>query len=433
MAIRMNLLIDVPDKSRKFHSRPTPLTGGLGIILGILAGVLSFLLLGNYSLTNKQNDLAYQTSIEVISDEDKKEVFDINLKLDSKNNSYSNLKIDGEEVNLPNFDVSNLDNGIFEVKFGENQSLRFIINDEKILSIDTGESFEFQDQSKSDHLKIDIFLQGLALACIALLLLSMFDDLSKKGINPVFRLLMQFIITLMLIIYSDAAIKDLGFSFLGWDGSLDLLAIPFTAFAVIGITNAFNMVDGINGLCSSLAASCIGALFFISFPLSIGYLFIIILASIIGFLLYNLGVFGRQRGVFLGDNGSIFLGFLAAWFCVYFASPSINILKPVTALWLVAIPLIDCVSIILYRISIGSRPFEADRNHLHHLIYDKLIFVSNKSKRESFTLLIIFFLSIMFASIGIFLESFVSSNTSLLAIIATGLIFHIFGRRLINS
>jgi len=433
VAIQFNLLIDIPNKSRKFHSRPTPLTGGVGIISGIFIGCLSFLLIGNYIFFSSQNELAYQTSIQITEKNDP-EVFEINLNLNSTDNTIEDVLINGQKIPLSNFDLKDQGNGIFEVRFGENELQRFAIKDQKIISLDTGEIFNYQDKSKLDLLTIDIFLQGLTLACLALLAMTIFDDFFQYGLNPLLRMFIQVLISLALIFFSDTSLNELGFSILNWEVNLGILSVPFTVFAVIGITNAFNMIDGINGLCSSLVMSCMAMLLFISFPLSFGYIFIIVISSLIGFLMYNLGLFGRQRRVFLGDNGSVFLGFLSAWFCIYFSSPSIGIMEPVTALWLVSIPLIDCVSIIIYRLSIGRRPFQADRNHLHHLIYDKLNMIPVKSHRESLTLITIFCLSIIFGVIGITLEKYsVSMNTSLILIITLGLIYHTSIRKLLRN
>ena len=83
---------------------------------------------------------------------------------------------------------------------------------------------------------------------------------------------------------------------------------PF--FAVVGIINAFNMIVGINGLCAGFALIALGALQVASGFDVANYSLVIAMGSIIGFLFYNLGFLGTKRRVFLGDNGSTFLGFL---------------------------------------------------------------------------------------------------------------------------
>ena len=92
--------------------------------------------------------------------------------------------------------------------------------------------------------------------------------------------------------------------------------------------------------------------------------------AIMGFLMYNLGVLGNQRTVFLGDNGSNALGFMCAWILVYFSSVENSNFAPVTALWFVAIPFFDAVSVMSSRAIKGIMPLRPGRDHLHHKLLD---------------------------------------------------------------
>jgi UDP-GlcNAc:undecaprenyl-phosphate GlcNAc-1-phosphate transferase len=88
----------------------------------------------------------------------------------------------------------------------------------------------------------------------------------------------------------------------------------------------------------------------------------------VGFLYYNLRYPGNRRArVFLGDNGSMLLGFLFAWLFIALSQGEPAAMTPVTALWLFALPLMDTVGVMLRRIWLGKSPFRADRHHLHHL------------------------------------------------------------------
>ena len=123
------------------------------------------------------------------------------------------------------------------------------------------------------------------------------------------------------------------------------------------------------------------------------------IGAILGFLAYNLGYLGKKRGVFLGDSGSNILGFAVAFICIEY-SQNINhasYINPVTAVWLVAIPLIDCIAVMVSRSLKGIMPFRPGRDHLHHRLLDLGI----KPKR----ILLIFILSSMIlAFIGFALE-----------------------------
>ena len=76
---------------------------------------------------------------------------------------------------------------------------------------------------------------------------------------------------------------------------------------------------------------------------------VLIIGSMIGFIIFNLGVFGKQRGVFLGDSGSNLVGFWVAWVAIYASQSQIYSIEPITILWFVAIPLLDCIGLIFSR------------------------------------------------------------------------------------
>jgi UDP-GlcNAc:undecaprenyl-phosphate GlcNAc-1-phosphate transferase len=153
-------------------------------------------------------------------------------------------------------------------------------------------------------------------------------------------------------------------------GAIDLgiFGIPFTVFCCAGIMNAFNMIDGLDGLCSAIS---LNALLFIFFG-NISIELIILIGSISGFIFYNIGFFGKKRRIFLGDSGSNFLGLTVAFSCIYFAD-NISIIttgniSAVTMLWFVALPLWDCIRVIIFRIINKKPPFEPARDHIHHML-----------------------------------------------------------------
>ena len=199
--------------------------------------------------------------------------------------------------------------------------------------------------STSDNSKdliISNFSLGLVLFTILLQFLMAFDDL--RGLKAVTRLFIQACCTGGLIFFSGVYIQSLGNLIGLGEIYLGFWGIPFTIFCVVGMINAFNMIDGINGLCASLCLVCFVAIIYVINANNIPTLFPLILpvGAIVGFLMYNLGILG-DRTVFLGDNGSVALGFLCAWVLVYFSNIENAVISPVTALWLVAIPFVDAV------------------------------------------------------------------------------------------
>jgi UDP-GlcNAc:undecaprenyl-phosphate GlcNAc-1-phosphate transferase len=198
----------------------------------------------------------------------------------------------------------------------------------------------------------------------------MFDDL--RGLKATSRLFIQAGCTGGLIFFSDVYIQSLGNIFGFGEILLGFWGIPFTIFCVVGMINAFNMIDGLNGLCASLCLVCFTATIFMINADTVPSLFPLILplGAITGFLMYNLGILGNKRTVFLGDNGSNALGFMCAWILVYFSSIDPTNFAPVTALWLVAIPFFDALNVMFSRALRGIMPLRPGRDHIHHKLLD---------------------------------------------------------------
>ena len=150
-----------------------------------------------------------------------------------------------------------------------------------------------------------------------------------------------------------------------------LLGLASTVFATIGVINALNMCDGLDGLSGTLAIISITGLLIVS-SVNGGpadtLLLAVLAAAILGFLLFNLRVLGRNRAaVFMGDAGSMFLGYALTWFAISLSQGEQRAMVPAAALWFLMLPLFDTVSMMLRRIARGRSPFSADREHIHHV------------------------------------------------------------------
>lgn len=182
---------------------------------------------------------------------------------------------------------------------------------------------------------------------------------------------------------------------LGWFGYL------VTIIAVVGAINAFNMVDGIDGLLGGLSIVTFGGLgLMLNYDgqYNLAYLCLVLIVVISPYILLNLGAFGRKRKVFMGDAGSMLIGFTVIWLLLLSSqNGTAPPLRPVTALWLIALPLMDMAAIMIRRIRRGDSPFKPDREHLHH-IFQRLGFTSTQ------TLVVICLISTLFAGIGIYSE-----------------------------
>jgi UDP-GlcNAc:undecaprenyl-phosphate GlcNAc-1-phosphate transferase len=151
-------------------------------------------------------------------------------------------------------------------------------------------------------------------------------------------------------------------------------AVPMTIIAVVGLINAYNMIDGIDGLAGSL--SLVGLLWFAVAASMTGrhevlLLTLLVAFCVIGFLLFNLRHHWRHHAeVFLGDAGSMMLGAVLAFLAIGLSQHDGSRLPPVVALWICAIPVIDTASLAVRRLAAGRSPFSSDRMHLHHLMLD---------------------------------------------------------------
>jgi undecaprenyl-phosphate alpha-N-acetylglucosaminyl 1-phosphatetransferase len=175
------------------------------------------------------------------------------------------------------------------------------------------------------------------------------------------------------VIVSGTSIWVQSFGDLLGFGNIELgkWAILVTIISVVGVMNAINMIDGLDGLAGSLCLVPVLMLAFLATGAANGAAFeLLLLAGVIcGFLMLNLRLPGRPRAmVFMGDTGGMILGMLMAWYSVKLGGASDAIVKPITAVWILAVPLLDMGSVMLLRLSQRKSPFHADQQHLHHVL-----------------------------------------------------------------
>lgn len=210
------------------------------------------------------------------------------------------------------------------------------------------------------------FEKSIIITSFLLTLIGALDDrfdLSVRG-----RLLIQTASVIGVIAISGVYIHTLGNLF-GHEINLDWLGPPVTIIAIIGLVNAFNMMDGIDGLAGSLALVSIAsiALFSGSGTLRSTLILLILLGTAsIPYLMANLGIVGNK--IFLGDAGSMLIGYLLAWALIHMSQSPQARLTPVDVLWCVGLPVCDTLSVMCRRMSQGKSPFKPDRGHIHHIL-----------------------------------------------------------------
>lgn len=210
------------------------------------------------------------------------------------------------------------------------------------------------------------------LALIALCLVGLVDDLLH--ISARCRLALQVAMALLLCWHADFYATHLGNLF-GYGPVIvsPLVGTVLVVICIIGAINAINMIDGVDGMAGGLLV--ITLLWLALLMARAGESIVLpmtVASAIAGYLLFNMrGPLRPRAVVFMGDAGSTMLGFAIAWLLIRFSRYGTNDLQampPIVALWLVAVPVLDTVSLMLKRGMRGQSPFMADRDHIHHIL-----------------------------------------------------------------
>ena len=151
-------------------------------------------------------------------------------------------------------------------------------------------------------------------------------------------------------------------------GLVDLpswLNISFWALFILGVTNAVNLSDGLDGLAAGSSLLSLGFIVYLAFVAG-EFSLVLIAASTIGALLGFLRFNTHPATVFMGDTGSQFLGFVAACLALMVTQSAQSAVSPLVAIAILGLPILDTLSVILLRIYNGQSPFHPDNRHLHH-------------------------------------------------------------------
>ena len=203
-----------------------------------------------------------------------------------------------------------------------------------------------------------------------LLVIGAWDDF--RALPAITRLAAQISACLVMIYLGGIVLVDLGN--LALSGSilyLGILSIPFTIFASLGVINAMNMCDGLDGLSGSLALIALlgfGVANALWGTTESQHLIVVFSACVVSFLMFNLRTLWRPKAwVFLGDAGSMLLGITLSWIAITLSQGEDRVISPAAALWFLMLPIYDAVSMMARRLLKRRSPFEADREHLHHI------------------------------------------------------------------
>ena len=230
------------------------------------------------------------------------------------------------------------------------------------------------------------------------LILGIHDDI--KDSSPIVKIVIP--IFAYFFVYLDGYLIDSLGVYLGMNVDLhNIFSIIFTLFALIAYTNAFNLIDGLDGLSGLLGIIILTSFAYIGHVNNDKFLLLIpliIISSLIVFLIFN----WNPAKVFLGDSGSLLIGFIISILGIR----SLDFIQPIAILYIAAIPIFDSIVVFFRRLNKKQNPFQPDRTHLHH----NLLFRTKNVKK---TVLIMAMIQICFSIIGLTLivnieDSFIS-------------------------
>lgn len=206
--------------------------------------------------------------------------------------------------------------------------------------------------------------------------IGVWDDV--KDVSAALRFLLELLVVWMMILMLGVEINDFH-GLWGIHEVPDAVSVPLSLVAGVGIMNAVNLIDGVDGYCSTygvMACAAFAVIFYYCGDIPMFALALIAIGAFIPFFFHN--VFGKTSKMFLGDGGSLMLGTLLAFFMfrvlthgspesVYDAS---GVSLPAVCLAILAVPVFDTLRVMIVRVLKGGSPFHPDKTHLHHLFID---------------------------------------------------------------
>ena len=210
-------------------------------------------------------------------------------------------------------------------------------------------------------LELDQFISSLLIGCSLLLFFGAWDD--SKNIRPAFKFFGQLMAAITVVYYGDIYVFH--FPFMGIEELPQYIGKPFTVIAIIGMINALNLSDGLDGLAGGEALISLSAVAFLSYLYDATTALAVAAATIggiFGFLRFN----SYPARIFMGDAGSQTLGFVLGVLVVYLSQQVNPAISPVTALLLLGLPVVDSVVVFYLRAKRGDSLVVAAKDHLHH-------------------------------------------------------------------
>jgi len=286
-------------------------------------------------------------------------------------------------------------------------------------------------------LHIDRQVLSFIIAALILVVIGGIDDC--KGLGWKVKLLATLVAISIVVFMGDIVIRDIGLYGFNRRITLGIIAIPFTYLCIVGVTNAINLIDGLNGLAGGIAMIAfffLGLGGFIAGEHTLAFICFAFAGALLGFLFYN---FPRAK-IFMGDSGSLLLGFSLAVLSIqltqgnnhfhslkpilneadlFLAALSENlVLQPMFPVLVLLLPIFDTLRVMSMRMFQRKNPFHADKTHLHHLFI-------RKGNTPEVTVMILWALSCFYGFIAVLLVRR-SSTPYLIVVLIICLIMSLF-------
>jgi len=247
-------------------------------------------------------------------------------------------------------------------------------------------------------IEFDKFSSALLITASLILIHGVWDDFTNLKAKT--KIAFQVFVSAIMIYVTDVKLESFGDLFgVSYPLELGILSIPITIIAVVALTNAINMVDGLDGLAAGIVLIAITGLICFNQTLELSSFNGILLAvasALLPFIIFNIAPYPKIK-VFLGDGGSLFLGYILSWALIYSAE-NINNFTPSSALWCVAIPLFDFFTVIIMRTLKKQSLMIARKDHIHH-------FLENLGFSKKLILMLIVSYGLVILLIGRFMEN----------------------------
>ena len=248
------------------------------------------------------------------------------------------------------------------------------------------------------YIEFDRFSSVLLITGSLILIHGVWDDITNLKAQT--KIVFQVFVSAIMIYVTDVKLDTFGDLFgVSYPLQLGILSIPITIVAVIALTNAINMLDGLDGLAAGIVLLAITGMIFFNLTLEFSpftSILFVVASALLPFIIFNIAPYPKIK-VFLGDGGSLFLGYIISWALIYSAE-NINNFTHSFALWCVAIPLFDFFTVIIMRIVKKQSLMFANKDHIHHCL-------ENLGFSKQLILLLTFSSGLAILLIGSFIEN----------------------------